>query len=136
VVFSGNTIRWNDSVQYQHGSALWAHTVKHERRLVWAPDVLGSVAFLVSSVLGVIAVTAVVGMLELRSRDWQAEWINLAGCVAFGVSALGAWVTQAGVTEDALLANAGTFIGAVCFLVAALRVLPREVRSTPDPSGN
>jgi hypothetical protein len=31
------------------GSALWAHAVKPERRLVWAPDVLGSVAFLVTA---------------------------------------------------------------------------------------
>lgn len=108
------------------GSALWAHAVKPERRLVWAPDVLGSVAFLVSGALGIVAVTALVGYVELKSRDWQAEWINMLGCVAFGVSALGAFVTDSGVTEDALLANAGTFIGALCFLVAALLVLPRR----------
>lgn len=29
-------------------------------------------------------------------------------------------------TEDALLANSGTFLGALCFLVAALLVLPRR----------
>lgn len=106
------------------GSALWAHAVKPERRLVWTPDMLGSLAFLVSGVLGVVAVTVVVGYLELRSRDWQAEWINMIGCVAFGVSALGAFVTASGATEDALLANVGTFIGALCFLIAALLVLP------------
>ena len=60
----------------------------------------------------------------------------MIGCVAFGVSALGAFVSEAGVTEDALLANVGTFVGALCFLVAALRVLPREARSTQDPPGN
>ena len=110
------------------GAALWAHAVKPERRLVWAPDVTGSLAFLISGVLGVVAVTAVVGLFELKSRDWQAEWINLLGCVAFGVSALGAFVTESGVTVDALLANVGTFIGALCFLVAALLVLPRQHR--------
>ena len=108
------------------GSALWAHAVKPQRRLVWAPDMFGSVAFLVSGALGIVAVTAVVGIVELKSRDWQAEWINMIGCVAFGVSALGAFVTESGVTEDALLANAGTFVGALCFLVAALLVLPRH----------
>ena len=108
------------------GSALWAHAVKPERRLVWAPDMFGSVAFLVSGALGIAAVTAVVGIVELKSRDWQAEWINVIGCVAFGVSALGAFVTESGVTEDALPANAGTFVGALCFLVAALVVLPRR----------
>jgi hypothetical protein len=117
------------------GSALWAHAVKPERRLVWAPDMLGSVAFLVSGVLGIVAVTAVVGLIEMRSRDWQAEWINMIGCVAFGVSAVGAFVTKAGVTEDALLANAGTFIGALCFLVAALLVLPKNGQRAVDRGG-
>ena len=107
------------------GSALWAHAVKPERRLVWAPDALGSVAFLISGVLGVMAVTAVVGIVQLKSRDWQGEWINMIGCVAFAVSALGAFVSETGVTADALLANLGTFIGAVCFLVAALVILRR-----------
>jgi hypothetical protein len=113
------------------GAALWAHAVKPERRLVWTPDALGSVAFLVSGVLGVVAITAVVGAFELKSRDWRAEWINLAGCVAFGVSALGAWVTASGVTADALAANAGTFIGALCFLIAAVLVMPRKTASVP-----
>jgi hypothetical protein len=113
------------------GAALWAHAVKPERRLVWAPDMFGSVAFLVSGVLGIVAVAPVVGYVELKSLDWQAQWINLIGCVAFGVSALGAFVTDSGVTEDARLANAGTFIGALCFLVAALVVLPRQ----PQPRG-
>jgi len=81
-------------------------------------------------VLGIVAVTAVVGFIELKSRDWQAEWINMIGCVAFGISALGAFVTESGVTEDALLANAGTFIGALCFLVAASLVLPRLTESS------
>jgi hypothetical protein len=129
--FAG-TILFNIST----GASLWAHAVKPERRLVWVPDATGSLAFLVSGLFGVVAVTAAVGIVELRSRDWQAEWINMIGCVSFGVSALGAFVTKSGVTEDALLANVGTFIGALCFLIAALRVLPRQERSTQDLSGN
>lgn len=119
--FAG-TILFNIST----GASLWTHAVKPERRLVWAPDALGSMAFLVSGALGVFAVTAVVGIFELKSHDWQAEWINMIGCVAFGVSALGAFVTKTGITEDALLANVGTFVGALCFLVAALLILPRQ----------
>lgn len=106
------------------GAALWAHAVAEQRHLVWAPDATGSVAFLVSGGLGVAAVTASAGLFAPRSRDWQAQWVNMAGCVAFGASALGAFVTPAGVTADALLANTGTFVGALCFLAAALLVLP------------
>ena len=129
--FAG-TILFNIST----GASLWAHAVKPERRLVWAPDMVGSLAFLVSGALGIVAVTAVVGIVELKSRDWQAEWINMSGCVAFGVSALGAFVTESGVTEDALLANVGTFIGALCFLAAALLVLPREPSASDGTAGS
>jgi len=118
----GGTLLFNVST----GASVWAHAVSEERRLVWAPDAFGSVAFLVSGVLGVVAVTASVGYLAPASRDWQAEWINMIGCVAFGVSALGAFVSRSGVTEDQRLANLGTFIGALCFLAAALLVLPRR----------
>jgi hypothetical protein len=93
---------------------------------VWAPNAEGSVAFLVSATLAVVAVTITVGVAELKSRDWQAAWINMVGSVAFGASAVGAFVTREGVTEDALLANTGTFFGALCFLTAALLILPNR----------
>lgn len=109
------------------GASVLAHAVTAERRFVWAPDALGSSAFLLSGVLGFVAVSATTGLFELRSRDWWASAINLIGCVAFGVSALAAFVRVTGVTADALLANLGTFVGALCFLVAALMVLPRRL---------
>ena len=110
------------------GAALLAHAVTPERRLVWVPDVAGSSAFLASGMLGVVAVSATVGVVALRSPGWQAGWINLAGCVAFAVSAVAAYVRTTGVTADAALANLATFVGALCFLVAALLGLPRDRR--------
>lgn len=110
------------------GAAVWAHAVKAERRYVWAPDATGSLAFLISGALGMVAVTAAAGVIELRSRDWIAAAVNLIGCVAFGVSALAAFVRVSGITADELLANLGTFVGALCFLVAALVELPRSPR--------
>jgi hypothetical protein len=107
------------------GAAVWAHAVLTERRLVWAPDATGSFAFLVSGALGIIAVTAGVRVWLPKSRDWQAQWVNMIGCVAFGVSAIGAFVGRSGTTADEVLANLGTFVGALCFLTAALLVLPR-----------
>ncbi len=107
------------------GASVWAHAIRTERRLVWTPDAGGSLAFLVSAVLAVVAVTATVGLVELKSRDWQAVWINMLGCIAFGISAVGAFVRGTGVTEDQVLANLGTFIGALCFLAGALLDLPR-----------
>lgn len=109
------------------GASVLAHAVTAERRYVWTPDAVGSSAFLLSGVLGFVAVTATVGLFELRSRDWWASAINLIGCVAFGVSAIAAFVRVTGVTADARLANLGTFVGALCFLVAALMALPRRL---------
>lgn len=122
------------------GAAVWAHAVSAERRLVWAPDATGSAAFLVSGALGIAAVAVTAGAFAPHSRDWQAQWANMIGCLAFGASALGAFVTRTGVTEDALLANTGTFVGALCFLAAALLLLPprkprTEIRHGRPPHG-
>jgi hypothetical protein len=117
----GGTVLFNVST----GASVWAHAILAERRLVWAPDATGSLAFLVSAVLGIIAVTASVGRWVPTSRDWQAQWINMIGCVAVAASAVGAFVYRTGSTADETLANLGTFLGALCFLAAALHVLPR-----------
>lgn len=124
---------WSAAVQFvgtllfnvSTGAAVWAHAVIEERRYVWVPDVTGSVFFLISGALAMMAVTAVTGLLELRSRDWLAGVVNLTGCVAFGVSAVAAFIRTNGVTEDEVLANLGTFVGALCFLTASLLELPR-----------
>lgn len=103
------------------GAALWAHRLPSRRHFVWGPDAAGSVAFLVSGVLGIVAVALSVGFFQPKSREWLAEWTNMVGSLAFG-----AFITPAGFTEDALLANLGTFVGALCFLIAALLVLPKR----------
>jgi hypothetical protein len=107
------------------GASVWAHAVLAERRLVWAPDAVGSFAFLVSAALGVVAVSAQVGSWVPRSPDWQAQWVNMIGCLAFAASAVGAFVYKTGTAADEALANVGTFLGALCFMATALLVLPR-----------
>jgi hypothetical protein len=126
IQFAG-TVLFNIST----GAAVWAHATGVRRHYVWAPDAMGSVAFLVSAALGVAAATIAIGLIALGSRDWQAEWINMIGSIAFGASAVGAFVGRTGITEDALVANLGTFFGALCFLGAALLVLPRFHKRAP-----
>jgi hypothetical protein len=121
------TLRFNVST----GAALWAHRIPARRHFVWWPDAAGSVAFLVSGALGVVAVTLTVGIVRLKSREWLAAWINMLGSIAFGASAVGAFIKRTGVTEDALVANLGTFIGALCFLIAALVMRPKRFSPLP-----
>jgi len=93
-----------------------------EDRLVWAPDAFGSIAFLVSGILA-YAVAARTGR---RDRNWRTAAINLAGCVLFGVSAVGAYVVpDTGSILDLAAANWGTSLGALCFLIGAVMVYPR-----------
>jgi hypothetical protein len=119
--FAG-TLRFNVST----GAAVWAHRIPTRRHFVWWPDLTGSAAFLISGALGVVAITVTVGFFQPNSREWLAAWINMIGSIAFGASAIGAYIKKTGVTEDALLSNTGTFVGALCFLAAALLVLPRR----------
>ena len=102
------------------GAAVAAHEVSTQRRLVWMPDVVGSIAFLASGALALAAVG-----WWTRSVVGAAAWVNMAGCLAFGASAAGAFVLTAGGIADQAVATAGTFVGALCFLVAALMGLPR-----------
>ncbi|CAJ1497732.1 hypothetical protein [[Mycobacterium] burgundiense] len=111
------------------GAAVWAHRVPAERDFVWTPDAFGSTLFLVSSAVAVYLVVRGGGWLRPDSREWQAGWLNLIGSVAFGASAVGAVVRGAGTVADQRLANVGTFVGALCFLVAALVTLPARAQS-------
>ena len=120
------TVRFNVST----GAALLAHRIPARQRFVWWPDAQGSIAFLASGALGVLAVTLTVGFVAPKSREWLTAWINMIGCIAFAASAVGAFITKRGITEDAPLANVGTFVGALCFLIAALLMLPK--RFSPD----
>lgn len=108
------------------GAALWAQRVTARRHFVWGPDAAGSVAFLVSGALGVAAVALAVGLVQLKSRLWLAAWTSMMGSIAFGASAVGAFITRTGITEDARLAQLGTFVGALCFLIAAFLRLPKR----------
>lgn len=96
-------------------------------RLVWTPDARGSVCFLASGCLAMLAVGK-----ARRTRGWWIAFVNLLGCVAFGISAVAAYVVPS--TGDALdLAGANLFtsLGALCFLVGAVLLLPRAADVSP-----
>lgn len=83
-----------------------------ENHHVWRPDVVGSTLFLVSSTYALLAASNLIG------------WINMAGSVLFGISAVGAFVLPSGSDVDNAAAVGGTLLGAVCFFVGAALMLP------------
>ncbi|MBM7471512.1 hypothetical protein [Subtercola frigoramans] len=66
----------------------------------WRPDAFGSVAFLVSSALAVVATTERDSLWDPQARAWRCTWLNMSGSVLFGLSAIGAYVLPS--TDDLL----------------------------------
>jgi hypothetical protein len=87
----------------------------------WRPDAWGSLAFLISSTLAVVATKDRGELWDRDARTWHGTGLNLLGSIAFGVSAVGAYLVP---STDELVserwANVGTAIGALCFFVAAV----------------
>jgi len=103
--------------------------VGEQQRRIWAPDALGSVAFLVASALAWAEAGHAWWSWRPRSIGWQIAALNLAGSIAFGLSAIGAYVLpDTGELVDAALANLGTFVGALGFLAGGLLLLPERTR--------
>ena len=93
---------------------------------VRAPDALGSTCFLVSSELAFAEVCHRWVCLQWRSLSWRIVALNLLGSIAFGAPAAIASLVEpsSGEPISARIANAGTALGALCFLTAALALMP------------
>ncbi len=101
-------------------------SVDQARRLIWAPDVGGSICFLVASALAYSEVNHGILPRSDRSVGWRISALNLTGSIAFGVAALASrYLRTTGEPANIALVNVGTFAGAACFLVGAA-LLPVE----------
>jgi hypothetical protein len=98
-------------------------------RLVWRPDALGSVCFLVS---GYLAYVEVSGHLLGRPRatlESRIVTVNLVGCLAFGISAVASYVVPStGSAVNLAVVNTFTALGALCFLIGAILMLTEGAR--------
>jgi hypothetical protein len=92
---------------------------------VWRPDIFGSTLFLMASAFALSALGVGFWGLQLRALPWWIAWLNMLGSVAFMASAIASFVLPStDAVIDLSLANAGTFLGAVCFLVGASLMVP------------
>jgi hypothetical protein len=115
-------------------AALHTEFTVHQQNLrIWSPDFFGSICFLVASAFAIG---------EIRAPDrrgwrwheisWRLVWLNMLGSIFFMASAIAAFVRPA--TEELLsasIANAGTLLGALCFLWGAWLLLV-ELAAVPD----
>jgi hypothetical protein len=102
-----------------------ALSLDEQRHLIWAPDVGGSICFLVASWLAYVEVSPRIWHRERGDIGWSIAALNLVGSVAFGLSAVGARYLDTGEVANITLVNLGTFAGAICFFLGAA-LLPVE----------
>jgi hypothetical protein len=91
-------------------------------RLVWSPDMIGCVLFLIS---GHLAMAGIAGRFwriwHRRDLGWWIIAVNQLGSILFMVSAIATFVRPS--SGDMLatgIANWGTLLGALCFAIAGL----------------
>ncbi len=127
------TLFFNVSTGYALGTALSAAQADHH---VWRPDALGSVCFLVASALAWFEVCHGWTAWRPGELSWWITALNLVGSIAFGVSAVAAYIVPTtGQLVSVRLTNLGTFVGALCFLAGAVLLWPErtETSGAADP---
>jgi hypothetical protein len=120
------TVMFNVSTFAAMNAALTTHQVDAR---VWAPNTIGSACFLVSSLLAFVNT----GHRWLSWRpgdlDWWIAALNLLGSLSFGISAVASFVSPStGLAVRGDLANLGTALGALGFLIAAILLGPQAER--------
>jgi hypothetical protein len=90
-------------------------STEQANRLIFAPDLFGSACFLIS------------GVLAYRAGASTMAAVNLAGCVLFGISAIASYIVPStGTVLDLAAVNWCTALGALCFFIGAVMLLPRK----------
>jgi hypothetical protein len=101
---------------------------------VWAPDALGSICFLVASEGAFAEVCGRWVCLRGRSSAWRIVALNMLGSIAFGVAAVASLIEPSrSEPVSAAVTNAGTALGALCFLAGALMLVPEAAKQAGEP---
>lgn len=96
-------------------------TTAQEHRLVWSPEVIGCVLFLVSGHLALVQLRRERRQGRGTGLGWWIAVVNQVGSALFMVAAIAAFVRPTTGDELAVgIANWGTFAGAACFAVAGV----------------
>ena len=121
------TVLFNISTFAAMNTDLTTHQINAR---VWGPDAFGSIAFLVSSELAYAEVCHRWVCFRNRTLSWKVVALNLLGSIFFGISAVASLVEPAtGHPVSAVISNAGTSLGGVCFLAGALLLMPESARA-------
>ena len=99
-------------------------STKQQDHLIWAPEMIGCVLFLVSGHVAIEEICHGRFRLMPRSLGWWVVAVNQLGSILFFVSGLAAYVRPA--TDEVIntdIMNWGTALGAFCFSAAGIAQL-------------
>lgn len=111
----------------------------HQDRILWVPDLTGAICFVVASAMFFSLRYPIQHRKGNPISDRTLALLNIWGSLFFVASAIGTYVPAlTGVSLYPKLANIGTFIGAILFLISSIPGLPlrkpdRENNDTADP---
>ena len=122
VVQLAGTLFFNATTFFALDSAL---TAKQADLIVWTPDALGSICFLIASQLAYAEAGHHWISWHPHDTGWRIAALNMLGSIFFGISAIAGWVVPStGDLRNAALDTSGTFLGAICFFIGAALLLP------------
>ena len=104
--------------------------------VVWTPNMVGCVCFLVASLLAYAEVAQGSLAVELRCVSWWVAVVNLVGSIAFQISAVYSFVSPGPVSASAMFwASVFTAFGGACFLVGSYLLIPElfDEQEVVDP---
>lgn len=102
--------------------------------LVWTPNMIGSVCFLVASHAAVMEVSHRYWTWQFHNLSWWITLVNMLGSIFFMASAFGSFVEPGHALAAPWIANFGTFAGAICFFVGGYLLIPEQFEKQPSPS--
>lgn len=100
---------------------------EQEDVVVWAPNMIGSICFLVASHAAVLEVSHRYWTWQFRNLSWWITFTNMLGSIFFMVSAVGSFVEPNHALYAPWLAGFGTFAGAICFFVGGYLLIPEQL---------
>jgi hypothetical protein len=101
-------------------------------RLVWAPEAVGSICFLISGLLAYLEVRGGGIWRAEPTLEWKIAAVNFLGCILFGISAVAGYIVpDTGDTLNLAAANFTTSLGGLCFLIGALLLVSESARTAP-----
>ena len=116
-------------------NALRDLSTRQEEALVWAPDMVGSICFLIASASVIVETHDRIRGMLFRSLESRIAALNMLGSIAFGIAAIAAFVVpSSGELLSLPIVNIFTFIGGVLFFVGAALLIPAmRPEATPAP---